>query len=201
VSIQGVAGRRAGGELESDLAPGSDPFADSASDLEALESPPNPSSLLPPQQLATLTPAAAVDAPKPPPPASDPALVRQVAQQVLAGIEIHMTAGRTQVDLGLDLGSLGQAQVELSKLPNEGVKLVFRIETADAQQAVARNLPDLVQALEQKGMVPQIDLRRGDGSPLGGGQHERQAAQQQAGQQQNQGRSRGEYVPVVEEER
>jgi hypothetical protein len=147
-----------------------------------------------------LTPGAAPVGPAaeiaPPSPAGDPALVRQVAQQVLAGIEVHMVAGRTQVDLGIDLGALGQANVELSRLPGEGVKLVFRIDTADAQQAVSRNLHELVQALEQKGMTPQIDLRRGDGSPLGGDPQRR--GQQQGDQQQ--GRSRGEYIPAVEEE-
>ena len=132
-----------------------------------------------------------------PTPAADTALVREVAQKVLAGIEVHMTAGRTQVELGLDLGSLGEAKVELSRLPDQGVKVVFRIDTADAQQAVSRNLPELVQALEQKGMTPQIDLRRGDGSPLGGGE-QRERGQQ--GQEQRQGRSRGEYVQPVEEE-
>jgi hypothetical protein len=145
------------------------------------------------QLAAPVGPAAEI---APATPAGDPALVRQVAQQVLAGIEVHMVAGRTQVDLGIDLGALGQANVELSRLPGEGVKLVFRIDTADAQLAVSRNLHELVQALEQKGMTPQIDLRRGDGSPLGGDPQRR--GQQQGDQQQ--GRSRGEYVPAVEEE-
>lgn len=155
-----------------------------------------PAFAFPVAQLAT--PVAPVAEAPPPAPASDPALVRQVAQQVLAGIEVHQVAGRTQVELGLDLGALGQAKVELSRLPDQGVKLVFRLDTADAQLAVGKNLDQLVHALEQKGMAPQIELQRGDGSPLGDG---RGGQQQQPGQDQRQGRSRGEYVPPVEEER
>jgi flagellar hook-length control protein FliK len=191
--------RKAG--TPSDPLPSSSPgsFSDSVSALEQTSSSSQAS-----EAAAALAAAAAnnptgtpqvapVEAPKPPAPASDPALVREVAQQVLSGIEVHMVAGRTQVDLGIDLGTLGQAQVELTKLPNEGVKIVFRLETADAQLAVSQNLPELVHALEQKGMTAQVDLQRGDGSPLGGGRHGQ-------GQEQPQGRSRGEYLPLDEEE-
>jgi hypothetical protein len=150
---------------------------------------------LPVAQLASPVGAPAEVAP--PAPAADQALVRQVAQQVLAGIEIHQVAGRTQVELGIDLGTLGQAQVELSRLPDQGVKLVFRLDTVDAQLAVSRNLPELVSALEQKGMTPQIDLQRGDGSPLGDGR----GRESQAQQDQQQRRSRGDYIPILEEDR
>ena len=136
----------------------------------------------------------------PPARASDPALVRQVAQQVLAGIETHLVAGRTQVELGLDLGSLGQARVDLARGAEGALQVTFRLDTSEAQLAVARNLPDLAQALEQKGYAPTIELRGGDGSPLGGDPGRDQQRQGQPGREQGQGRSRGRYVPLAEEE-
>ena len=82
------------------------------------------------------------------------------------------------------------------------LQVTFRLDTAEAQLAVARNLPDLAQALEQKGYAPTIELRAGDGSALGGEAGRDQSGRQGAsGREQGQGRSRGQYVPPVEEER
>jgi hypothetical protein len=137
----------------------------------------------------------------PPAPASDPALVRQVAQQVLAGIEVHLVAGRTQVELGLDLGALGQARVDLARGSGGALQVTFRLDTTEAQLAVARNLPELASALEQKGYAPTIELRGGDGSALGGEAGRERERQAGAGREQGQGRSRGQYLPPAEEER
>ena len=198
-----VEGAAAAAGRESAAAPASDAMPEPTVEPDPLETEaPPPGAVISPQASPVLGPATAPSEAPPPAPASDPALVRQVAQQVLAGIESHLVAGRTQVELGLDLGALGQARVDLARGTSGALQVTFRLDTAEAQLAVARNLPDLAQALEQKGYAPTIELRAGDGSALGGEAGRDQSGRQGAsGREQGQGRSRGQYVPPVEEER
>lgn len=147
-----------------------------------------------------LTPAATA-APAPPP-AADPALIRQVAQKVLTGIEVHLAAGRSRVDLGLDLGKLGQAQVELARTRGGPVQITFRADSGEGQLALASGLPDLVQSLEARGIdVGRVELQGERGAVWSRGADEgRGGSDRQPGQPGGEGRSRGRFTAEPEED-
>ncbi len=92
---------------------------------------------------------------------SDQRILDQMVAQVISAART-LDGGRGQhLQISLNLGALGQAEVELRKDANGAIDLLFRAEDAAAEGELGRGLSELRRRLLSRGLRPgRLEVRR-----------------------------------------
>ncbi|GAB4263595.1 MAG: hypothetical protein Kow0092_14670 [Deferrisomatales bacterium] len=120
-------------------------------------------------ETARSAPRAQGGAPSAPPPRSHPA---GPAQQVAQAVRVVWARGGDRVTVQLEPEHLGKVHVVLAR-EAEGITAHFRVESAQAHQALTAEAPALRQALEGRG-IPLVQVH----VDMDGREEQRQGAQQ-----------------------
>jgi hypothetical protein len=93
-----------------------------------------------------------------------PVPVPQLADQLIEAVRVQTVGDRTSVDLQLDLGRLGSANVELSRGADGEITIRFALADAPAATDVGRQAGELLQALQERGLESvRIEVASADG--------------------------------------
>jgi hypothetical protein len=147
--------------------------------------------------------ATSVEGPQPAEmPRLDAGEIRQIAQKIISSIQIRQAGDRTDVQMRVELGRLGGADVRLTRGGEGQVSIAFQLESLEGQQAVAASLQDLKDGLHMRGLkVGEIQVRTGvEGPPVSDTPQDQRGQQDRSQDDEGQRRRQQEEAPEEIEE-
>ena len=144
-----------------------------------------------------------VDTPQPVDgPRLDAGEIREIAQKILSGIQIRQAGDRTDIQMRLELGRLGGAQVRLTRGDEGKLSIAFQLESLEGQQAVASGLQDLKDSLQARGLkVAEIQVRTGEGPTFSDKPQDQPGQQDRSRDDERQRRRQQDAMPEEPEEK
>lgn len=147
------------------------------------------------------------------------AMIQQIAQKIIESLRVQTHAGQLDLKMSLDLGKMGQLQVQMVRNPDGRLTLQLTSENLTGQNLLKDHVNELIGQLEKHGLDLQtvrvqtpdgtgIDFypgrERGTDQPIRPpethGSHTEQQRQQDSQGQRKRGRERKQEPSVDEEE-
>ena len=104
-------------------------------------------------------------------------MIEQIAQKIVTALQVKTRADVTEMQLSIDMGRLGQLQVNLIRSADGKLNIALQTEHIQAREALAGQADGLLQRLEARGLEVQnlriqtmdgqgIDLKPGQDVPM-----------------------------------